>query len=288
MFEVYNLRSDFKEFLRLYKNKPIKDNFSGIKIEHAFALHSILKKIKPKYIIESGVFKGMSTWIIEKTLPQAEIFCIEPNLDKIEYKAKNAKYFSQDITNINFDFLNKKETLVFFDDHVCLSERLDYLENNKFKKIIFDDNLPSEVIGYITPKAIMSERFEKSKIRIPYRYISRLLKNLLFFYLRSNYYKKVNFTKNFCEFERENYSEHFKQKLLEKKKFISNYVEFPPLVKFDYKKKFQNQISRYNLDYSDVLKNVPSPIFDNIDEDLINYKDELSYQYGCMCYFEYY
>jgi len=47
MFEVNNLRSDFKEFLRLYKNKPIKDNFSGIKIEHAFALHSILKKKNP-------------------------------------------------------------------------------------------------------------------------------------------------------------------------------------------------------------------------------------------------
>lgn len=287
MFEIHDLRNDFKEFLKLYKKKPIKDNFSGIKIEHAFALHSILKKTNPKNVIESGVFKGMSTWIIEQTLPEANIFCIEPNLDKIEYRAKNAKYFSQDITDINFNFLDKKETLVFFDDHICLSERLDYLESNKFRKIVFDDNLPSEVIGYITPKAIVNETFEKSKIRIPYRYIARLLKNLLFYFFCLNNYKKINFKKKFCEFERENYSENLKQKLLEKKNFISNYFEFPPLVKFDYKKRFRKQILRYNLDYSNAIKNVPTPIFDYVVEDLINYENELSYQYGTMCYFEY-
>ena len=288
MFEVHILRNDFKHFLELYKKRPITDNFSGIKIEHAFALYSILKKIDPKFVIESGVFKGMSTWIIEQALPQAKIFCIEPNLDRIEYKAKNAKYFSKDITNINFDFIDKKETLIFFDDHVCLSKRLDYLKKNKFKKIIFDDNLPSDVIGYITPKAIMNETFEKSKIKIPYRYISRLFKNFLLFSFRSNYYKKITFRKKFCEFEKESYSENFKHNLIEQKKFISNYFEFPPLVKFDYKKKFQKQISRYNLDYSNVLKNIPEPIFNHVDDDLINFKDELSYQYGSMCYFEYY
>ena len=287
MFETQSLKENFKIFLNVYKKKPIEDNFSGIKIEHAFALYCFLKKIKPKYVIESGVFKGMSTWIIEQALPEAKIFCIEPMTNNIVYKSKKANYFTQDITEIDFNFLDKDETLIFFDDHICLSKRLDYLEQNKFRKIIFDDNLPSDVIGYVTPRAIMSENFEKSKIRIPYKYISRLIKNIFLFYFGSSDLRQIKLKNKFVEFERENYSEKFRQKLINKKKLISNYFEFPPLVAFDYSKKFKNQISRYSLDYSKVLKNIPKPIFENIDQDLLNFNNELSYQYGCICYFEY-
>ena len=287
MFETQSLKENFKIFLNVYKKKPIEDNFGGIKIEHAFALYCFLKKIKPKYVIESGVFKGMSTWIIEQALPEAKIFCIEPRINNIVYKSKKANYFTRDITEIDFNFLDKDETLIFFDDHICLSKRLDYLEQNKFRKIIFDDNLPPDVIGYVTPRAIMSENFEKSKIRIPYKYISRLIKNIFLFYFSSSDLKQIKFKNKFIEFERKNYSEKFRQKLINKKKLISNYFEFPPLVAFDYKKKFKKQISRYGLDYSSVLRNIPKPIFENLDQDLLCFGNELSCQYGCICYFEY-
>ena len=118
MFSNIELQKNFSEFLKIYKDRPIKNNTSGIRIEHAFALFTILKKIRPSYVIESGVSKGMSTWIIEKSLPNTKIFCIEPNLKKIEYFSKNAKYFREDITLLNWQKLEKDKTLIFFDDHV--------------------------------------------------------------------------------------------------------------------------------------------------------------------------
>ena len=134
MFNIFELKKNFFQFLEIYKERPINNNISGIRIEHAFALFTILQKIKPSYVIESGEYKGMSTWIIEKALPNSKIFCIEPNLDKIKYFSKNAKYFQEDITLINWENLEKKETLVFFDDHVCLSKRIDFLKKNNFKQ----------------------------------------------------------------------------------------------------------------------------------------------------------
>ena len=46
MFDKDELQNNFYKFLEIYKNKPINKNISGIRIEHAFALFSILKKNK--------------------------------------------------------------------------------------------------------------------------------------------------------------------------------------------------------------------------------------------------
>ena len=44
-----NIRSDFKKFYNIYKKRPISNNENGIKIEHAFYLFLVIKKIKPKF-----------------------------------------------------------------------------------------------------------------------------------------------------------------------------------------------------------------------------------------------
>jgi len=44
-----------KEFLKIYEERPIKNNKNGMKINHMFALFYLLKSLKPKFIIESGI-----------------------------------------------------------------------------------------------------------------------------------------------------------------------------------------------------------------------------------------
>ena len=60
------------EFIELYKERPIKDNSGGMKFPHMFALFFFLKTLRPDFVVESGIFKGQSTWLIEKTLPNAK------------------------------------------------------------------------------------------------------------------------------------------------------------------------------------------------------------------------
>lgn len=288
MFDNFELKNNFFQFLEIYKQRPIKNNISGIGIEHAFALFAILRKIKPSFVIESGVFKGMSTWIIEKALPDSKIFCIEPNLDKIKYVSKNAEYFQEDITLIDWKNLDKENTLIFFDDHVCFSERIDFLKKNNFKHITFDDNLPSSAIGYITPRSIISEKFINPKKKINYIYIFRLLKYFLkYYFTETQNYKKIIFKKRYVEFHFKDYDENVIFKCKKFKKNIYNYYEFPPLIKFDGKKRFSQQIKKYDLDCEKVLGTIADPIFDQNIKELKEYEKELGIQYGNFCYYEF-
>ena len=78
-----NLDYELNNFVKLYSERPIKNNIHGIRINHAFAIYFILKKIQPEFVIESGIYRGQSTWLIEKTLPKAKILSIDLNLIEI-------------------------------------------------------------------------------------------------------------------------------------------------------------------------------------------------------------
>ena len=103
------------EFCELYKLRPIRDNSGGAKFPHMFGLFYILKKLNPKFVIESGVWKGQSTWLIEKTLPKAKIFAIDVKLNKREYisKSKNVVYSNTDFKFLDLGKFNKKKLLYF-------------------------------------------------------------------------------------------------------------------------------------------------------------------------------
>ena len=54
------------EFSELYETRPIKDNSGGMKSPHMFPAWFVVKKLKPKVLIESGVWKGQGTWFNDK------------------------------------------------------------------------------------------------------------------------------------------------------------------------------------------------------------------------------
>ena len=53
------------EFAALYADRPVKENRGGMKAPHLFALWFIARKLAPDLIVESGVWKGQSTWLLE-------------------------------------------------------------------------------------------------------------------------------------------------------------------------------------------------------------------------------
>jgi len=136
-----NIKNELVNFLKLYQKRPIRNNIHGMKINHMFNLYFILKKIRPNFVIESGVYKGQSTWLIEKTLPKTKIFSIDPNLDNRIYISKKTKYSKLDFKYQNFKKI-PKNTLVFFDDHQPHIDRIMQCKFFKIKHIVFEDNYP--------------------------------------------------------------------------------------------------------------------------------------------------
>ena len=122
---------EVKVFRNLYEKRPIKNNKHGMQFQHMFATYFILKKLKPSFVIESGVYKGQSTWLIENTLPNAKILSIDIFRQRIYFK--KAEYSNIDFKDQNFSNL-PKDTLVFLDDHVNHYERLKQAKFFNIKK----------------------------------------------------------------------------------------------------------------------------------------------------------
>ena len=124
---------------------------------HMFYFYLILKNLKPELIIESGVFKGQSTWLIENTLPNSDIISIDIDLKKREYISKKAEY-----RTIDFKFNEFKNiptnSLVFFDDHVNHVDRIKQSNFFGIKNIVLEDNYSSYDGDFQTLKQISNDK----------------------------------------------------------------------------------------------------------------------------------
>ena len=109
---------------------------------HCFATYFMMKYLDKPYIVESGVWRGQSTWLIETTCPNSKLLCIDPNLSMLAYKSAKATYTTQ---RLEPDLLCRslKDTLCFFDDHQDAISRIKVASKKGFKHLIFEDNYPT-------------------------------------------------------------------------------------------------------------------------------------------------
>lgn len=130
-------------FRPIYEERPIANNVGGMRASHLFLAWFLLSKLSPKVVIESGVFKGQGTWLIERTCPDAILHCIDPRLDQLEYESKKATYYDRDFDVIDFSWVNPEQTLCFFDDHQNALSRVMSMKWKGLKHAIFEDNYPA-------------------------------------------------------------------------------------------------------------------------------------------------
>jgi hypothetical protein len=107
-----------------------------------FWIWFITKKISPDLIIESGIWKGQSSWLLEQAVPEAKIISIDLMLNYREYISPKIVYNSQDFSTLSFGDLSNLRTLCFFDDHQDVFPRICQAKEKGFKHLLFDDNYP--------------------------------------------------------------------------------------------------------------------------------------------------
>lgn len=136
-----DLKDALIEFAVLYEQRPLKDNHGGMLAPQMFFTWFIVKRLQPKFIIESGVYKGQSTWLLEQAAPQAQIISLDPNPQLRVYISPKVIYKVRDFSRIDWSFLDPKETVCFFDDHYGL-DRIKECYARGFKHILYEDNYP--------------------------------------------------------------------------------------------------------------------------------------------------
>ena len=220
-FEREEILSALPEFIDLYSKRPIKDNSGGMKFNHCFAAWFIAKHLSPKFIIESGICYGQSTWLFENACPSAKIFCLDLNFSRLIYKSKSTTYLHQDFSTIDWSIIDPSQTLCFFDDHQNEYQRLKDVYWIGIKDIIFDDNYPVGQGDVYSIKQMLAG-VGHAKLVIPRKYnlnpIFRLMK-LIIIYLANNFFKT---NQHLLVPPNSNDRKNFLPR-------IDSYVEFPPV-----------------------------------------------------------
>lgn len=164
LYDRDNIEESLTEFKNIYESRPIVDNSGGMTSAHLFNTWHALKQLKPKLVIESGVWKGLGTWIIEKALPHSAIVSLDIDFSNIKFKSDNSTYLNKDIRLVDWGALlseqypdvSRDEIVLFLDDHQDILDRLEFIRNLGIKHILYEDNYPTFQGDVLSPKKILS------------------------------------------------------------------------------------------------------------------------------------
>ena len=256
---------DLNIFTSLYKSRPIKNNRHGMKFPHMFAVFFMLRKLKPNLVIESGVYKGQSTWLIEKALPDAEILSIDLDLNQREYISNKAKYSNLDFKYHDFSKI-PEDTLVFFDDHQPHLDRIRQANFFGIKNIILEDNYPPGYGDFPTVKYTYSninfyhELTFPNIVKTTYLLFTQFLKKII----NKNHLISLDEINSRLRDHRSSSSDFNN---LDKN--IETYYEFPPINEFE--KSF------LGIDTNKKEFKTERPLLKILNNDILEFKDELNY-----------
>lgn len=274
------IRDGLKSFLKVYDKRPIKDNSGGILFGHAYALYYFLRKLNPKLIVESGTFKGQSSWLMKKSCPKSKIVTIDINPQKLKYKDKKIKYLYKDFTLHDWSKI-PKNSLIFFDDHQNALERIINAKWAGFKYVVFEDNDINQADFYTIKQVLNGKgfsnniyKFKNNSLRYFFSRIIHLFKSelkkilLAKFKLFNSIIKNPYYNHNIFEYKDIKNNFHDRNILL---KNIVSYVEFPSMIRM-----MKNELKSGSfLKNNYLFKNVDEAV--KFDKNLFFFKEELLY-----------
>ncbi len=130
-------------FYDLYEQRPVRDNLGGFGFNDSLWLFVLARAIDPAFIVESGVHRGHTTWLLRAACPDAELHCFDVQFGNRVHVDVNAHYHEHDWMETEISAPDGRRSLVFFDDHVSHARRIVEAWRRGFQLAIFDDNFPA-------------------------------------------------------------------------------------------------------------------------------------------------
>jgi len=253
------MRKELRTFVSIYKNSPFEGNQGGMGPTHQFLSWFLLRRLDPKVVIESGVWKGAGSWFFEQACPDASFHCIDPVSERIEYRPSSATYYTRDFSEIDWSGLPKQKTVLFFDDHQDAPPRIFQAQEWGFKHLIFEDNYPPGTGDCFSLKHLWEEgRPENARLGsiLSANGIRSSLRNL------RSYFRELVGGQSYR-----------RESVLEA---ISTYKELPPVIA-------PNE-TRWGTDWDQYSS--PDPLLEELEKEYHSLFDEDRQRYTWMCYVE--
>ena len=120
-----DLLSIIKHYEKLYRDVKIKNLNGGMGYNNGLFFYILVCHFKPKVVLESGVWKGFSTYLIDDAIDnESKIYCFDINLSNREFFSKKAVYFENDLSfvnNIDYKSVNFAFLMIMFPFTIGLS-----------------------------------------------------------------------------------------------------------------------------------------------------------------------
>ncbi len=130
------------DFFKMYSNRELTENTHGSGFHNAFWLYYIARFLNPDLIVESGVWKGHTSWLLAQACPQADQYGFDINLEHLEYLDIPFQMFQQDWGTFQFPDFDPDRAVIFFDCHINHAQRIIEAKAKGFRHLLFDDNPP--------------------------------------------------------------------------------------------------------------------------------------------------
>ncbi|BBG98959.1 hypothetical protein Prudu_008494 [Prunus dulcis] len=178
-------------FVPIYETRPIQNNQFGMGFDHSFGLWFIAQWLKPDLMIESGAFKGHSTWVLRQAMPDTPIITLTPRHPE-KYLKKgpayvdgNCTYFSGkdflDFGSIDWRKLMKKHgitdlsrVLIFFDDHQNELKRVRQALKAGFRHLVFEDNYDTGTGDHYSLRQICDQPYIRGVVTAALKTVMKL------------------------------------------------------------------------------------------------------------------
>lgn len=129
-----------RRFWALIPTAPVRQRRGGSGFNGALQLYVAMSALAPRTVVESGVFRGLTTWIIRRACPDAMIHCHDPDLSGLQYRDAHAHYSRQDWSSADWSGIEGSTTVCFFDDHVSQGRRVIEARERGITRLLFDDD----------------------------------------------------------------------------------------------------------------------------------------------------
>lgn len=141
-FDREEMAASIPRFLEVYRDRPLTANPGGMGVNHSWATWFILDRLQPSVVVESGIFRGHSTWLIEQAVPHAQVYAFDINLSLRRYRSERVTYTERDFTEFDWSSVPTEDAVCFFDDHQNAYRRIVDMHWFGFRRAIFEDNWP--------------------------------------------------------------------------------------------------------------------------------------------------
>jgi hypothetical protein len=219
-------------------------------------------------IVESGIWKGQSTWLLEQACPTANLVSIDLNLANRQYISDRAIYSDRDLSEQDWSGVTDR-SLVFFDDHQNAYKRLQQCKWFGFRHVIFDDNYPATQGDCYSLKKVMANvGFEATGAK------RQITKSSAFSTVLHKSAKLIG-AKPISQYEAVSISpNNIDSKMM--RKHLDVYYEFPPL--------FKTKQTRWGDEWNEATYPTPEPLLDRSLTAFHNVFLDEAMHYTWVCY----